>query len=106
MTKIEFFNDSSEKLTGFHVYGHTGFAYTGEDVVCAAISSAVIMVMNTVTDVMHISADVSAEDGDAVMKISSENAGACQSILQGLKLHLLELEKQYSDFIEVKFTEV
>ena len=106
MTEIEFFFFFCERLTGFHIHGHTGFAYTGEDIVCAAISSAAIMVMNTVTDVMRADAEVSAEDGDAVMKISSKNAGACQSILQGLKLHLLELEKQYGDCINIKITEV
>ena len=106
MTEIEFFTRGKETLVGFHVYGHSGFAEEGEDIVCAAVSSAVFMTMNTVTDVFHVNAGVSAENGDAVMKIPSKDAEACQGILLGLKLHMLELEKQYGDFIKVKFTEV
>ena len=105
MTEIEFFTGSG-KTVGFTVHGHSGYADEGEDIVCAAISSAVIMTINTITDIMHIRADVSAEDGNAALKISSNDAEACQSILLGLKLHLLELEKQYGDFMNVKFTEV
>lgn len=106
MTKIEFFTDSLGELVGFHVHGHSGFAKAGEDIVCAAVSSAVFMTMNTITDVLNVGAEVSAEDGDAVLKILSVDAGACKSILQGLKLHLLDLEEQYGEFIKVKFTEV
>ena len=105
MTEIEFFTGGGE-LQGFHIHGHSGYAEQGEDIVCAAISSAVIMTMNTVCEVMHIDAEVSTADGDAVMKISSNDAEACKSILQGLKLHLLELSKQYGEFMKVKFTEV
>jgi len=105
MTKVEFFT-RGEKLTGFHVHGHSGYACEGEDIVCAAISSAVFMTMNTITDVLNVRAEVSAENGDAALKILSKDAEACQSILQGLKLHLLELEKQYGDFIKIEFTEV
>ncbi len=105
MTEVEFFTGGGE-LLGFRVHGHSGYADQGSDIVCAAVSSAVIMTMNTVTDVLHTDAEVSAGDGDAVLKISKKDAERCSVLLQGLKLHLLELEKQYSDFITIKFTEV
>ena len=91
---------------GFRVHGHSGYAEAGEDIVCAAVSSAVIMTINTVTDILHINAQVNVGDGDALLKIQKKSAEACQSHLQGLRLHLLELEKQYSEFLKVKFTEV
>ena len=33
MTEIEFFTRGKETLVGFHVYGHSGFAEEGEDIV-------------------------------------------------------------------------
>lgn len=108
MTKVIFCTDKNGELLGFHVKGHSGFADEGEDIVCAAISSAVYLVMNTITDVMHIDAKVSVEteSGDAVLRILSENAADCKYILQGFKLHMLGLAEQYKEFISVKYTEV
>ncbi|MBQ1516836.1 MAG: ribosomal-processing cysteine protease Prp [Clostridia bacterium] len=108
MTKVIFCTDINGELVGFHIHGHSGYAEEGEDIVCAAVSSAAYMVMNTITDVMHIDAQVSADDesGDAVLRILSENAAECRYLLQGFKLHMLCLEEQYNKFISVKNTEV
>ncbi len=106
MTEVDFYTAKNGDLLGFHVHGHSGYANEGEDIVCAAVSSAVYMVINTVTDIMHIDADVEVEDGDAVFRILSKHAAACRDILQGLKLHMLSLEEQYSNFVIVKYTEV
>lgn len=106
MTEVNFYTAKNGETVGFHVFGHSGFAEEGEDIVCAAVSSAVYLVINTVTDVMNIDADVQVNDGDAVLQILSEDAAVCRDLLQGLKLHLLSLEEQYSDFIIVKNTEV
>jgi uncharacterized protein YsxB (DUF464 family) len=38
MTKIEIFFDNQERIQGFEVRGHTGFAAHGQDIVCAGIS--------------------------------------------------------------------
>ena len=106
MTEFSFYTNKNGGLLGFHVHGHSGYADEGEDIVCAAISSAVYLVINTVTDVLHIDADVEVDSGDSVLRISSKNAESCRVLLQGLKLHLLNLEEQYSKFIIVKYTEV
>jgi len=106
MTEVNFYTAKNGELLGFHVYGHSGFAEEGEDIVCAAVSSAVYLVINTVTDIMHIDAETEIGDGDAVFRILSKDAADCREILQGLKLHLLSLEEQYSEFIIVKYTEV
>jgi len=106
MTEVDFYTAKNGDLLGFHVHGHSGYGDSGEDIVCAAISSAVYMTINTVTDIMHIDAEVEIEDGDAVFRILSKHAAACRDILQGLKLHTLSLEEQYSKFVIVKYTEV
>ncbi len=105
MTEAEFFTKDSV-ITGVHVFGHTGYAEEGEDIVCAAVSSAVIMTANTLTEIMNVNAEAYDSDGDISITVPCENAEQCSNVLQGLKLHLLGLEQQYSEFIKVKFTEV
>ncbi|MBQ1388977.1 MAG: ribosomal-processing cysteine protease Prp [Clostridia bacterium] len=105
MTEAVFFT-ADGVISGVHVFGHSGYAEEGEDIVCAAVSSAVIMTANTLTELMDVNAEVQCSDGDIKISVPREKSEQCSIILQGLKLHLLELEKQYSDFIEVKFTEV
>ena len=62
------------------------------------------MAANTVTDVIKIHADISEQDGHLKFSVSEENDSAA-AVLDGLKLHLTELSKQYPKKIKV-ITEV
>ena len=42
MTRCEFFMEG-DRITGFTVYGHSGYAEAGSDIVCAAVSAIVTM---------------------------------------------------------------
>ena len=57
MIKAEF-HTASGMINGFVVSGHSGYSGSGSDIVCAAVSSAVLMAANTLTDVMGISPGV------------------------------------------------
>ena len=100
MIRIEF-KKQGDLLTGFECKGHTGLADSGEDVVCAFISSACYMTANTVTEVMGIDADTAATDGYMRLEINQSPEYA-QDILKGLMLHLTELEKDYPNNIKVR----
>ncbi len=39
MTEVTFFRRGDGKCTGFRAVGHTGYAKSGSDIVCAAISA-------------------------------------------------------------------
>ncbi|MBQ3259436.1 MAG: ribosomal-processing cysteine protease Prp [Clostridia bacterium] len=91
-------------LCGFSVQGHSGSAPSGQDIVCAAVSSAVYMAANTVTDVCGCTADIREEDGQFTLTVTKGEADA-QAILQGLTLHLKGLAQQYPNFIKI-LTEV
>ena len=100
------FYKSGDLLTGFNISGHSGYAEEGADIVCAAVSSAAIMAANTITDIMHISAEVTVGDGLIDFKLSPDEAKKSLSILEGLKLHLNALSEQYTKYIKLKFSEV
>ena len=104
MIRIEFYKHG-DMLTGFECKGHAGFADSGEDVVCAFISSACYLAANTVTEIIKLDARSSDTDGYMSLKINSSPEKA-QDILGGLVLHLTELEKDYPKNIKVTITEV
>lgn len=100
MTTVKFFNNG-ELLEGFEVSGHSDdFAKEGEDVICAAVSSAVYMAANTITDIICQKADIKVDDGYLYLK--TESTSEVQTILKGLKLHLISLSQDYPKNIYVK----
>ena len=60
MIVAEFFRKNGE-ITGFKVSGHAGYDMFGKDIVCAGVSSAVMMTANLVTEIFGFEAEVSAE---------------------------------------------
>ena len=66
MTTVTFFK-SDDIICGFEISGNSDFAEEGSDIVCAAISSAAYMTANTVTEILHINAQVTEDDG--LMKV-------------------------------------
>ena len=90
-------------LVGFAVEGHSGFAESGRDIVCASVSSCALMVANTVTDVLCLPADVDMSDGflRVVIHGSAEKA---KGLLEGFRLHMTELAKEYPQYVLCKST--
>lgn len=104
MIKIKFYK-ADENLIGFEASGHSMSAPKGEDLICAFVSSACLMTANTVTEITGAEAEACADDG--YMKLEIKNsAGSAQDILNGLKLHLTELQKDYPENINVIISEV
>lgn len=106
MIEASLYTTAKGELVGFHLTGHSGYAEIGNDIVCAAVSSAAYMTANTITDVIKVPAEVEVADGDIMLRVFSKDAVACRDILQGFKLHMLQLEEQYSEYVIVKTTEV
>ena len=104
MTRCEFFRQD-ERITGFSVCGHSGYAEAGSDIVCAAISAAVSLAECTINDVCGGKAKVRVKDDDAritlTLPASCEEEDTIQSVLAGLLLYLVDLRDQYPDYIEV-----
>ena len=72
-----------ERLTGFQITGHSGYGEQGTDIVCAAVSSAAILVANTATEVLHLNADVKEKDGFLHFQTEAADTVAAQPLLQG-----------------------
>ena len=106
MINIVFFSDS-DILTGFFAVGHSDHSEEGTDIVCAAVSSAAYMTANTVTEILRLSPRLSVEDGNMLLRFKSmSDADRAADIMNGFRLHIEELQKQYPEFINVTITEV
>ena len=106
MTTVTFHTEGS-RISGFSVKGHSGYAPAGEDIVCAAVTSAVRLVECTVNDVMGLRAAVKVSEKAASISLrlpgglSAAAEDTCQSLLTGLMVYLTQLHDEYPDHIEV-----
>lgn len=106
MTTVTFSSQGS-RLTGFEVKGHSGYAPQGEDIVCAAITSAVRLTECAVNDVLGLEASVKVREKDASItlklpaSLGQTNESTCQTLLAALMVHLLQLSEEHPDHISV-----
>ena len=104
MTRCEFFTED-DRITGFSVSGHSGYAEADSDIVCAAISAIVTMAEATINDVCGAKAKVRVKDEQAritlTLPTSCDEEEAVQAVLSGMMLTLLSLREDYPDYIEV-----
>lgn len=111
MTVVKFMTRGSI-LSGYHVHGHAESENVGESIICAAISSAVYLTANTITDILHIDADIQVNedenDNENIFSclVSKEDAPQCSVVLEGLRLHLTALSQQYPENIKLTTMEV
>ena len=108
MIKAEIYVSESGNIVGFNISGHSGFSQTGTDIVCAAVSSAAYMTVNTLTEVLGADVDIDVNDKLGIMRalVSEKDALRCSDILSGFKMHLILLEEMYSENIKVNYVEV
>ena len=104
MIRCEFFTED-ERITGFSISGHSGYAEAGSDIVCAAVSTAVTMAEATINEVCGAKAKVRVKENDArvtlTLPASCDEEESVQAVLAGMMVTLINLQEDYSDFIEV-----
>ena len=104
MTTIRFFR-THDRLSGFSCMGHSGYASSGEDIVCAAVTSAVRLAECTINDVYSAQAEVSVEEKTASISLCLSPSGnrleECEAVLTGLVLYMSELSRENPDHLTV-----
>ena len=106
MTTVTFRTEGG-RITGFEAKGHSGYADTGEDILCASIGAAITLVEATVNDVLGLAAAVKTDPRQALVSLRLPGGlgpgeeSTCQSLLTGLMLYFTMLHDEYPDNIEV-----
>ena len=111
MTKIVFFR-SGGVFYGFEEQGHTGYGEAGEDILCAAISSMTMFLINTAEVAYDSHIDYEIEEGDTKIRVRAKAAlpefesddykrYAVSGLMMGYYLQLSDMLEEYGDFLDV-----
>jgi len=89
-------------IVGLAVAGHSGYAESGADIVCAAISSSVTLVETIINDSFKAGADVSVnpETAEISLRLRQPNE-LCQSVLEAFERHMCALCEEYPKHIKI-----
>ena len=95
-----------DRITGFSVSGHSGYAEAGSDIVCAAVSAVVTMAEATINDVCGAKAKVRVRDQEnaritLTLPASCDEEDSVQAVLAGMLVTLCSMRDDYPDYIEV-----
>ena len=104
MTTVTFHTEGS-RIVSFEVQGHSGYAPEGEDIVCAAVTSAVRLAECAVNDVLGLEASVKVREDSVSLRLpgglSQSNESTCQTLMTALMVHFAQLHEEYPDHIIV-----
>ena len=97
------FHTEGDRIVGFTVKGHSGLAEEGEDILCAAVTSAVRLTECAVNEVLGLGAAVKVKEKDASISLKLPGSlgdtaeSACQTILAAMMVYFTELHEEYPD---------
>lgn len=103
MTRVVFLTEAGRPC-GFDISGHSTASASDEAgrYVCAAVSSAVYMTVNTVTDVLFEKAEISIDEKKGRLRLCVKQPSECTvKLLEGFKLHIEQLSLQYDANIRI-----
>ena len=111
MTKFIFYKCDGVYF-GFKEVGHTGFGEEGDDVLCAALSSMTMLLINTIEVAFESSVDYTIDEKSADITLKAFGAlkefekdekkrFAVAGSIYGFYLQIKDLVEEYYDYIEI-----
>lgn len=110
MTQVSFFFRNGE-ITGFTAGGHSGYAESGYDIVCAAISALTQTCELGLSEVAQIPVKVRRDDDAGKYEVrlpdevDAERMLKAQTIFETLLIGLKSIESSYPEFLRVNANE-
>ena len=115
MTTITFYK-SGGYYYGFEEQGHTGFADSGEDILCSALSSMTMLIINSIEVSYASSVEYTIDEKTTDIKLIAKSAlpkyekdekkqFAVSGLIQAYFLQLMELLEDYYDYLDVREVE-
>ncbi len=110
MITFTFFNSKCDKQpVGFDVEGHAGFAKTGNDIVCAAVSMLVQNTINCIEAFTGDSFELNSSEEDAYIGFllnTDAPSVETKTLLRALKKGMVDLAAGNPEYISIFFKEV
>ncbi len=115
MTHVTFYK-SSDVFYGFKEEGHAGFAEEGSDILCSALSSMTMLVINAVEVAYTSNVDYTIDDQSATIELIAKGAlmayekdekkrYAVSGLMMAYYYQLKELAEEYYDYLSVEVIE-
>ena len=116
MTKIVFFR-SGGVFYGFEEKGHAGYGEYGDDVLCAALSSMTMLIVNTIEVAYASNVEYTVDEGATYIRVRSKAAlleyeedkrkrYAVSGLFMSYFYQLNDLREEYYDFLDVEVKDV
>ncbi len=108
MILAKIYKNSQNELVGFALSGHAGFARSGKDVVCAAVSALAINTVNSIERLtVNRIAYEQAEDGKLRFRFTGASDRDGQVLMQSFVLGLQGIAEEYGDkYLTLHYKEV
>ena len=101
---------------GFEEQGHTGYAESGEDILCSALSAMTMLIINSIEVSYGSAVDFSIDETTTNIRLIAKSAlpkyesdekkqFAVQGLIQGYFYQLMDLIEDYYDYLDVKEVE-
>lgn len=106
MVLAEFKINKNNNILGFFISGHAEYDEYGLDIVCSAVTSAVQLTCNGLTEILKLKCSLNVEENSIKMLLTDENIEKAQCFLKALQLHLSILSEDYGDNVQLVNMEV
>jgi uncharacterized protein YsxB (DUF464 family) len=98
---------------GFEENGHTGYGESGDDVLCAALSSMTMLLINAIEVSYACDVDYTIDEKTTDIKVIAKSAlpkyendekkqYAVSGLIQAYYFQLMDLVEEYYEFLDVK----
>ncbi|MBQ7355896.1 MAG: ribosomal-processing cysteine protease Prp [Clostridia bacterium] len=115
MTTITFYKTGG-LYYGFEEQGHTGYAESGDDILCSALSAMTMLIINTIEVSYASSVDYTIDEETTDIKLICKSAlpkyekdekkqFAISGLIQAYFFQLMDLVEEYYDYLDVKEVE-
>ena len=101
MITVTTVSDTEGKILRFRVEGHSGFADSGSDIVCAAVSSTLWMMINGIEKQNLAHLKYEERDGFVDCIVEEKFSDGADVLLNSLVMFIAELSGQYKEFLKL-----
>ena len=103
MTTVRFLRRGG-RLYGFEAGGHTGYAPSGEDIVCAAVSALTQTALLGLGEVLKVPVDWKVDEKTgALSAFVQESTDGTEVVLRTLEAGLMNIAEQYPDLVGIDY---
>ena len=102
MIKVKYYQNDDFKLKGFCLKGHADYAEIGYDIVCSAVTSNAVAVINSLNKLQKVEFEkIEAKEGHIECIVKDKYLDEAQLLLQHLQLAINEIKREYPKNIKI-----